>query len=158
ATGLLTYDLTRRTLLASRERSAVRAAYFDATVVESGLNSDAPGDVLRSLDTGGSRRAAVRRDGQWFVRGADDVTPGIPAELERLVIGGRPGTQRVRTDSGPAVVIGVPLPDNTQFYVVDSLSELNNTLQVLALVLTLVAGGTAVAGAALGAYTTRRAL
>ena len=158
ATGLLSYDLTRRTLLAGRERSAVRAAYFDATVVQSGLNSDAPGDVLRSLDTGGSRRAALRRDGHWFVRNADDVTPVIPADLMRMVSQGQPGTQRVRTDSGPAVVIGIPLPDDTQFYVVDSLSELNNTLQVLALVLTLVAGGTAVAGAALGAYTARRAL
>jgi two-component system, OmpR family, sensor histidine kinase MtrB len=158
ATGLISYEMTRRTLLASRERSAVRAAYFDATVVQSGLSSGAPGDVLRALDTGGSRRAALRRDGLWFLRGADDVTPVIPADLERLVSSGQPGTQRVRTDSGPAVVIGVPLPDDTQFYVVDSLSELNNTLRVLALVLTLVAGGTAVAGAALGAYTTRRAL
>jgi len=158
AMGLLSYDLTRRTLLAGRERSAVRAAYFDATVVQSGLASDAPGAVLRALDTGGSRRAVLRRDGRWFLRGADDVTPTIPVELQRMVSGGQPGTQRIRIASGPAVVIGIPLPDDTQFYVVDSLSELNNTLRVLALVLTLVAGGTALAGAGLGAYTTRRAL
>lgn len=158
AMGLLSYDLTRRTLLSGRERSAVRAAYFDAAVVQSGLASDSPGDVLRQLDTGSSRRAALRRDGRWFLRGADNVTPSIPVDLETMVSGGRAGTQRVRTDAGPAVVIGIPLPDDTQFYVVDSLSELNNTLRVLSLVLTLVAGGTALAGAGLGAYTTRRAL
>jgi two-component system, OmpR family, sensor histidine kinase MtrB len=159
AMGLLSYDLTRRTLLSGRERSAVRAAYFDATVVQSGLASDEPGDVLRALDTGGSRRAAVHQDGHWFLRNADDgVIRSIPEDLQLMVTGGQPGTQRVRTDAGPAVVIGIPLPNDAQFYVVDSLSELNNTLKVLALVLTLVAGGTAVAGAALGAYTTRRAL
>src|SRR5690349_10687118 len=86
AMGVLSYDLTRRTLLSGRERSAVRAAYFDATVVQSGLESDPPGDVLRALDTGGSRRAALRRDGHWFLRGADDVTRAIPADLQQMVL------------------------------------------------------------------------
>ncbi len=158
AMGILSYDLTRRSLLSGRERSAVRAAYFDATVVQSGLAANSPGEVIKQLDTGGSRRAALHRDGHWFLRGADDVTASIPQDLQRMVSAGQAGTQRVRTDAGPGVVIGIPLPDDTQFYVFDSLSELNNTLRVLSLVLTLVAGGTALAGAGLGAYTTRRAL
>lgn len=161
AMAVLSYDLTRRTLLNSRERSAIRAAYFDAGAVQARLASDDPEiiDILRSLDTGGNRRAVVYRDGQWYARTADTgVTAAIPGELRGLVSTGQPSVQRVRADTGTALVIGVPLPDSTQFYVVDSLQELDNTLRVLALVLTLVAIGTAAAGAGLGAYTTRRVM
>jgi signal transduction histidine kinase len=55
-------------------------------------------------------------------------------------------------------VTGVPLPDGTQFYEIDYLGELERTLRVLGLVLTLVAAGTTACGAALGTYVTRRAL
>jgi signal transduction histidine kinase len=157
----LSYDLTRRTLLASRERTAVRAAYQDATVVQAGLATQ-PSDivaVLRSLDTGGNRRPVLRRDDRWYARNADvGLTEAVPASLQQLVEGGRPGAQRVRTDTGPAVVVGVPLPGSTGFYVVDSLQELDHTLRVLALVLTLVAAVTTASGAGLGWWATRRAL
>jgi signal transduction histidine kinase len=161
AMAALSYDLTRRSLLAGRERSAVRAAYLDATVVHGGLGSDNPDiiEVLRSLDTGSTRRAVIHREGRWYARTADaGVTAAIPAALQRLVASGQPGAQRVKTDSGAAVVVGVPLPDSTEFYVVDSLHELQTTLRVMAIVLTLVAAATTVAGAGLGVYTARRVL
>ena len=161
AVALLSYDLTRRTLLAGRERSATRAAFFDANVARAGLASDNPDviDVLRSLDTGGTRREVVRRNGRWYARGADPgVTAAIPAALQQMVAAGQSGVQRVHTDTGVALVIGVPLGDGTQFYVVDSLGELDQTLRVLSLILTLVAAGTTAAGAALGAYASRRVL
>ncbi len=157
----LSYELTRNTLLAGRERTAVRAAYLDATVVRAGLATDRPDvvEVLRSLDTGGTRRAVLRRDGRWYARTADaGVTEAVPVSLQRLVERGRPGVQRVRTETGPALVIGVPLSSSTAFYVVDSMHELDQTLRVLALVLTLVAAGTTAAGAGFGRYVTRRAL
>jgi signal transduction histidine kinase len=157
----LSYELTSRTLLASRERTAVRAAYQDATVVQAGLATQ-PSDtvaVLRSLDTGANRRAVLRRDGQWYARNADvGLTEAVPASLQQLVERGQPGAQRVRTDTGPAVVVGVPLPGSTGFYVVDSMQELDHTLTVLALVLTLVAAVTTASGASLGWWVTRRAL
>jgi two-component system sensor histidine kinase MtrB len=157
----VSYDLTRRTLTAGRERGAIRAAYQDATVVHAGLDTDRPDivEVLRSLDTGGTRRPFLRRDGRWHARNADSgLTDAVPGDLRRLVEQGQPAAQRVPTDSGPALVIGVPLSATTGFYVVDSLEELDRTLRVLALVLTLVAAGTTAAGAGLGWYVTRRAL
>jgi signal transduction histidine kinase len=157
--ALLSYDLTRRTLLAGRERSAIRAAYFDASAVQASLAVQEPAEVLHALDTGSTRRAALRRGGDWFLRTADNgITTAIPVAMQTQVAAGRPSVQRVRTTTGAALVIGVPLPDATQFYVVDSLHELERTLQVLGLVLTLVAAGTTASGAALGAYATRRAL
>ena len=159
--ALASFDLTRRSLVNGRERSAVRAAYFDATVVHAGLASDEPDivDVLRSLDTGGSRRVVLSRHSQWYGRGPDTgFTTAIPAALYDLVLGGQPGVQRVRVDAGTALVIGVPLPDNTALFVIDSLHELDDTLRTLSLVLMLVAMGTTVAGAGLGTYATRRVL
>ncbi|GAA1776742.1 HAMP domain-containing sensor histidine kinase [Luedemannella helvata] len=160
AMAVLSYDLTRRTLLDSRERTAVRTAYFDATVVQAGLAADGdPGEVLRALDTGASRRVAVRRAETWYLRNADNgITQAIPVALREQVAAGQPSRQIVSTDSGAALVIGVPLPDGSQFYVIDSLQELGRTLSVLGLILTLVAVGTTACGAALGTYLARRAL
>jgi two-component system sensor histidine kinase MtrB len=157
--AVASYGLTRRTLLASRERSAIRAAYFDATVVHAGLAADRTDviDVLRSLDTGTTRRAVLRRDGRWYARNADaGVTAAVPGRLQQMVGTGQPGVQRVRTASGAALVVGIPLADGAQFYIVDSLEELERNLGVLALVLTLVAAATTAAGAVMGAYVSGR--
>jgi two-component system sensor histidine kinase MtrB len=155
------YELTRGSLLAGRERTAIRAAYLDAEVVNAGLTTDRPdiAEVLRTLNTGGNRRAVLRRDGQWYARNADSgLTASIPPSLQAMVEQGRPGLQRVQTESGPGLVIGVPLSASTSFYVIDSLQELERTLRTLALVLVLVAVTTTAAGAGLGWYATRRVL
>jgi signal transduction histidine kinase len=161
ATAVLTYDLTRSTQLASRQRSAIRLAYFDAAVVQAGLSSPDPDVIalLRSLDTGATRHDLVSRDGSWYSRTADTgFTAAIPADLQRLVAAGRSSIQRVRVATGPAFVIGIPLAGGSDFYVIDSLAELDQTLRTLSLILTLVAAGTTAAGAAVGAYASRRTL
>jgi signal transduction histidine kinase len=159
--ALLSYELTRGALLSERERTATRTTYFDATVVKSGLASEQDDvvEVLRALDTGAARRPLLLRDETWYARDPDlGLTASIPDSLLALVRQGHPGAQRVRTDSGPALILAVPLSSSTVFFEVHSLQELEATLQVIALVLGLVAGGTTVAGAALGWYATRRAL
>ncbi len=112
--AFVSYDLTRRTLLAGRERSAIRSAVFDANITRNGLATDDPDviDVLRSLDTGANRRAVIYRAGRWYALRADTgITAAIPTALQDLVRDGQPAVQRVHTDSGVALVIGVPLPD-----------------------------------------------
>jgi signal transduction histidine kinase len=159
--ALLSYHLTSSSLLSERERTATRTTYFDATVVKAGLASEQADvvDVLRSLDTGSVRRPLLLRDGTWYARDLDvGLTESIPAALQALAAQGHPGVQRVRTDTGPALILAVPLSPSMVFFEVHALHELENTLQVLAIVLGLVAAGTTVAGAALGWYATRRAL
>jgi signal transduction histidine kinase len=161
ATAILTYDLTRGTLLASRQRSAIRLAYFDAGVVQAGLSGSDPDVIalLRSLDTGATRHDLVFWGGSWYSRTADTgFTAAIPSDLQRLVADGQTAVQRVRVATGPAFVIGIPLPGGADFYVIDSLTELDQTLRTLSLILTLVAAGTTAAGAAVGAYSSRRTL
>ncbi|MGI8536836.1 MAG: ATP-binding protein [Mycobacteriales bacterium] len=156
-----TYELTRQSLLDERERAAVRAAYFDAALIRQGLGGEDPdlAQILRSLDTGETRRPLIRRDGQWFARTADDgLTEAVPVRLQRLVDEGTPAVQRVSLRADPALVVGVPLPDGAGYYEVTELSELGRTLTVLATVLGLVALVTTLAGAAVGWWASRRVL
>ena len=82
--AFVSYEITRRSLLAARENTAVRAAYYDASVVGAGIATAVRPDivaVLRSLDTGEDRRALLHRDGQWYARSADSgVTGSVPID------------------------------------------------------------------------------
>ncbi|WP_026184474.1 sensor histidine kinase [Salinispora vitiensis] len=158
--ALISYDLTRRSLLDERERTAVRAAYFDAGVVRIGLNTDDPDvvEVLRSLDTGSSRRPLLHLDGSWYGRTAETAATSVPAALQQQVRAGQPGVQRVQLAGQTTLLVGVPLPDGASYYELTSLRELEETFQVLALALTAVAIMVAGAGAAFGWYATRHSL
>lgn len=161
--ALVSFQITRRSLLNEREGTAVRAAYYDASVVRAGVGSaDQPdlAGVLGSLDTGESRRAVLQRDGAWYGSKADTTgaRDAIPAALQERAAAGTAAVQRVRSDGVPSLVVAVPLTDGSVFYEVDSLQELQHTLAVLFLVLSLVAVGTAAVGAGLGWYATRYVL
>ena len=161
AVATLSYDLTRNNLLDSRQRSAVRNAYLDATIVNAGLSGSDPDvvDVLRSLDTGSGRHPLIWRDNRWYARGADaGFTNAIPDGLQTMVSSGSPAIELVSTTGGPAFAIGIPLTNGSAFYMLDSQMELDQTLRVLALILALVAAGTTAAGASLGIYAGRRVL
>ncbi|MEV0570190.1 HAMP domain-containing sensor histidine kinase [Dactylosporangium sp. NPDC050588] len=152
------YQATRRYLLEGRERASVRAVSFDARILREGVLTDQvdAADLLRSLDTGGNRRAMLYRDGGWFGRAADDgATEAVPMSLQRLVQQGQAGKQLVRVNGVPALVVGVPLTDTAALYEVDQFRELDQTLRTLSWVLTVVAALTAVAGAGLGWYAAR---
>jgi two-component system sensor histidine kinase MtrB len=160
--ALAAYEFTRASLLVERERTAVRAAYFDAAVVRSGLRAEDPKvtEVLASLNTGEQRRPIVRRQGEWYGGGVEkNVERAIPAELRALVERNEPGVQRVRLQGEPTMVVGVPLPDvAASYYELTELDELRDTLNLLATVLAVAALGTTLAGAAVGWWASRRVL
>ena len=157
--ALVSYELTRRTLLDERERTVLRAAYYDAAVVRAGLDTENPdvGEALRALDTGTSRRAVLYLNNEWYGRAADNGA-AIPERLRGLVTAGEPAVQRVRVADQPVMVVGVPLSESASFYEIASLRELEQTFQILALALTAVAIMVAGSGAALGWYATRHGL
>jgi signal transduction histidine kinase len=159
--ALVSYQFTRQSLVNERERTNVRAAVYDAAVVQAGLGGSRPDitGLLRSLDTGENRRAVLQRNGTWYARTADPgLSDTIPAALRTKAAGGQAAAQRIRVDGEVTLVVAVPLDENSVFYEVDSLEELQHTLGVLTLVLTLVALGTALVGAFLGWYAARYVL
>jgi two-component system sensor histidine kinase MtrB len=159
--SLVSYELIRNTLFAERERTAVRAAYFDATVVNAGVTGPAPdvSEALRALDTGADRYVLLEIGGQWYSRTAEPVAgSAVPAKLQEMLGRGEAGAQRIQRDTGPALVVGIPLAGSASFYEIVSLRELDRTLQLLALVLAAVAIMVAAGGAAVGWYVTRYAL
>ncbi|WP_436534646.1 sensor histidine kinase [Actinoplanes sp. HUAS TT8] len=159
--SLVSYESTRRTLLDERERTAVRATYFDATVVNAGIAGTDPDvlEVLRSLDPGADRYVLLYLDGQWHSRSADlAADTAVPAGIQKLTSGGAATAQRISRDGHPALIVGIPLAGSAAFYEIVSLAELERTLRTLALVLTAVAIMVAAGGAALGWYVTRLAL
>lgn len=159
--ALLSYQLTEQFLLSQREATAQRTVFREAEIVRAALATDPAdiGAVLRSLDTGVHRRPAVLRTGEWYGRSAGtNLDTVIPALLQEEVAAGRPAVQRVATADGPVLIIGVPLQSGDGFYVVDSMNELDRSLQTLGLVLFLVAAVTTAAGAGLGAYAARYVL
>ncbi len=160
--AVLTYELTRSSLLDERESAAVRAAYLDASFIRTGLGGENPDIVaaLQNLDTGEVRRPLVRRDGQWFARSADNgLTSSIPGSLQRLVEDGSPAAQRVPLRDSSALVVGVPLRTvSASYYEISPLTELERTLAVLAQALGAVALVTTLAGASVGWWASRRVL
>ncbi|MGR6320260.1 HAMP domain-containing sensor histidine kinase [Micromonospora soli] len=160
AMALFSYDLTRRSLLDERERTAVRAAYYDAAVVRSGLDTEDPDvvAVLRALDTGSTRRPLLHLPDGWYARTADIGAGAVPVELQRMVAAGQPGVQRIRVDGQPTLLVGVPLSAGVGYYELTSLREVEATFQVVGLALTAVAIMVAGAGAALGWYATRHSV
>lgn len=80
------YQITRRSLLLDREQTAIRAAHYDAAIVQAGISGNLPdiGAVLRSLATGESRRVVLQRDGTWYACTADScgLVKAIPAALQ----------------------------------------------------------------------------
>ncbi|MEU8663038.1 two-component sensor histidine kinase, partial [Actinoplanes philippinensis] len=107
--SLLSYESTRRTLFAERERTAVRATYYDAAVVNAGIAGADPdvSDVLHSLDTGADRYVLLNRNGRWYSRSAEPAADtAVPQALRDMNAAGEAGAQRIRRDGRPELIVG----------------------------------------------------
>ncbi len=160
AIAVLSYQIIRYSLLTERERTASRTAFADAAVVRNRLSSGTDVvDALRLLGTGTGRRPALLLKGDWYALGTDTrPEQDVPMSLRQRVDSGLPGLQRSRTTAGPAIVVGIPLDGEAQYYEVVPLTDPEEWLDLVALVLTLVAAGVTLAGAGFGWYVGRRAL
>lgn len=117
--SLVSYESTRNTLFAERERTAVRATYYDAAVVNAGIAGVDPDvlGVLRSLDTGSDRYVLLHLDGRWHSRSADlAADTAVPQRLQAMTAGGEAGAQVIRRDGRPALIVGIPLTRSAVFY------------------------------------------
>ncbi|OMQ14638.1 hypothetical protein A7K94_0215165, partial [Modestobacter sp. VKM Ac-2676] len=139
-----TFVLARNYLLDQRERSAVRQAFTDASVLRSRLSTAGTevGDVLGDLVPSGGADVVVRSGGAWYSSSLEVGARDVPGALQEQVADGQPATARTGSRVGPRVVVGIQLPGtDVEFYELSTLTELELSLRTLGAVLAAGAGG-----------------
>jgi two-component system sensor histidine kinase MtrB len=158
--SFMTYQLTRRYLIAKRESLATQQAVVNARTAATLLARPTadPAAVLLKLSEAGGSQSVLRIGGQWYATSSDVGRGAVPPDLQSMQ-GGRTERQVVTIGGNPAIVVAVPIgPDVGVYYEVFVLSELRTTLRTLALVLFAVAAVTTLLGALLGRLASRRVL
>jgi two-component system sensor histidine kinase MtrB len=166
ALSLTTFGLVHHYLLAERESTAAHQAYAHARVLKRDLTYAGAnlGEALSSLIDAQGTVALAYREGEWY---SDSVSLGessetsrpasLPAALVKLVSAGTPASQRVITQGQPAIVVGVPLESvHADYFEIQSLSDLDHTLTLLALVLFCCSVATTVGGLLVGRWASGR--
>jgi signal transduction histidine kinase len=148
-------------LLLGRERSTLAQTTANAAQVARAASASglSPTELLSQLPRESGSTSLLVDDGEWFTSSLSIGRDELPAELRETVIDGVPARQRITVDGRPALAIGVPLAGlEDAYFEVFSLEELDDTYQVLAVVLT--GGVAAVVPVALliGAWVTRSTL
>jgi two-component system, OmpR family, sensor histidine kinase MtrB len=153
--------LARSYLLDQREAALTRQAFADAHVLASRLSTAGAevGEELVDLAPSGGARVVVRTGDAWYSSALDVGGRDVPGDLRTIVDRGDAGRVRVRTASGPQLLVGVPVvAEGLSFYEISSLGELQQSLRTLAGVLGAGALVATAAGAAFGLWASRRAV
>ncbi len=156
-----TYLVARDYLVEQREQAALGQGFADASYVRDGLlTAGKPvSEVLGEVSPPSDTVVLVRRGDEWFSSSLTIGSDAVPATLQEEVAGGAAGLTWVRDAGVPAVVVGVPVPAvAAEYYEFALTHELERTLETLATILTVFAILTAIAGALLGRWASRRVL
>ena len=163
--AVVTWRLTTSYLLEQRQDSVVRQAVVNARLVETALLRDSAGlaDLLTGLAASPEAAIFVRQpDGGWITSGTatDRIGPqNMPAELVGAVARGDTARQRLRVNGIPVVAVATPLPTTgVQFVEVFPLRELDRTFRFISLMLAAGVVASALLGASVGWWASRRAL
>lgn len=159
--ALVSYGVTRSTLVNQREQSAQRQAYLNARSIRSALDtaSDSPSDVLSAtqISTGGN--ALLRSGGKWFATSVAVGRADVPRSLLQVVDDGAGGRQRIRLDGRPVVTVGVPIvASEAQYFEFVPMTDLDQTLSSIRRGLALAALATTAVGMLAGRAATARVL
>ena len=156
-----TFLLARSYLVDQRENSLTRQAFADAHALRSTLATAGVqvGDALAQLVPEGGSDVVVRSEDSWYSTSLDVGARDIPPELQDVVATGAAATLRTDSAQGPQLVVGVAVPGaDLEFYEVTPLVGLQSTLRTLGAVLGVSALAATAAGAAFGAWASRRAV
>jgi two-component system, OmpR family, sensor histidine kinase MtrB len=157
-----TYFLARTYMLDQRERTATRQMFLNARLVKGELARDGFADVgqaIEQLQGELNSTTLIYRDDRWYLSSARVTPESIPADLVERVRSGGAGRRRLAVSGDPYIVVGTPITDSdTEYYEFVPLENLERTLRILAGSLAVASGITAIAGAAVGFYASRRLL
>ncbi|MET9226376.1 ATP-binding protein [Lentzea sp. NPDC003310] len=149
-----TWNLASGSMLRQREASASRQAEVNVRLVERSLSSPALGELLTGLVTGPDSSILLLSP-HGLVRAGREVEPSqLPAGLVRHP----PGTERVTVDGLPMLAVARPVAGDAVYVELVGLQQLERTFAVLSAVLIAGTIGSALLGAALGSWASKRAL
>src|SRR5688572_15948921 len=157
----VTYGLVRENIVRQRETSATRQVFLNANFIRDSLRTAGlqPSQLLDGLQTPTGADPLLIVDGRPFAPTAASGRDEIPKELRDEVAAGTPARMRFTLDDEPKLVIGIPLPAvDAEYYEIVSLAETQRTLNSLGIALLAASIVTTVAGAVLGATSSRQVL
>jgi two-component system, OmpR family, sensor histidine kinase MtrB len=159
-----TWAFTRQAQLNQRESSTVERLFTNARPLRDTLLAGGETDLaeyLRGLPTPAEQVLVVLAVPEPDRYATGDITiDDLPPALRDLVGAGEPASMRYRTGNDqPVLAVGVPLPAvSAQYYEVVALDDLERSFELLGLYLTAASLVTAMGGAALGWWASRRTL
>ena len=159
--AFFTFTLVRGYLLSQRETVTQREAFANARVVRDVLTGREPdvGKVLAELQVEPGSTVFLHRNGTWFANavGLSDAT--ISPTLREAVLAGEAGWARFSVDGKAQLGVAVPLPSiNASYIEVFPMESLNRTLDVLRNALAAGLAASAIGGALVGFWASRRVL
>ncbi|HET6809574.1 MAG TPA: HAMP domain-containing sensor histidine kinase [Acidimicrobiales bacterium] len=164
--SLITYGLTRRSVVHNRQSAAVHQTVANALVVGGAVRSSGPDltQVLSSLSTPNGSESLLYQRGSWVSTNLALGSAAVPAALRATVLrDGQPATMAYRLAGHAELAVGVPLPGSgkagrTAYFELYDFSDLTRTLTALALSLGAASVATTLAGMAVGRWASRRVL
>ncbi|HEX7096260.1 MAG TPA: HAMP domain-containing protein [Acidimicrobiales bacterium] len=156
-----TYLLARTYMLDQRERTVTRQAFANAWIVKNQLSGNRHADVGQALERIQGELGTITLihvDDRWYAsRGIEP--DAIPAGLAERVAGGGAGRMITSVNGTSYAIVGTPIAAaGVEYFEFAPLDNLERTLRILAGSLTAASAITAVAGAAVGWYASRRLL
>ncbi|MFJ5990303.1 ATP-binding protein [Lentzea sp. NPDC092896] len=149
-----TWNLASGYMLRQREASATRQAEVNVRLVERSLASPGLDELLTGLTTGPDSSILVMSP-EGLVTAGRKVEPSqLPAGL----VEHPPGKERITVDGLPMLAVARPVAGDAVYVELFGLQQLNRTFAFLSAVLIAGTIGSALLGAALGSWASKRAL
>ncbi|MDT7784575.1 MAG: hypothetical protein QOF58_2994, partial [Pseudonocardiales bacterium] len=149
-----TWNLASGYMLRQREASAARQAEVNVRLVEKSLSSPGLDELLTGLTTGPDSTILVLSPERLVTAGRKVE----PSELPPDLVEHPPGRARITLDGQPVIAVTRPVAGGSVYVELFPLQQLDRTFGFLSAVLIAGTIGSALLGAALGSWASKRAL
>jgi signal transduction histidine kinase len=152
--AIATWNLASGYMLRQREASATSQAEVNVRLVEKSLSSPGLDELLTGLTTGPDSSILVLSPAGQVTAGRKVESSQLPADL----IAHPPAQARIIVDGQPVIAVTRPVAGNAVYVELFPLQQLDRTFGFLSAVLIAGTVGSALLGAALGSWASKRAL
>ncbi|GLZ31664.1 two-component sensor histidine kinase [Lentzea sp. NBRC 105346] len=155
--AIATWNLASGYMLRQREGSAVRQAEVNVRLVEKSLDSGGLDELLTGLTTGPDSSILVLRPGKLLTAGRPVDAGALPDSLLDMGRRGVSARQRIIVNDLPMIAVTMPVA-NAVYVELFPLEQLDRTFQYISGLLITGTIASAVLGALMGSWASKRAL